>query len=399
MARIKLKHYVVRKGKYGYWLPTPKMQEFGFRPITCGPDGPDAWKIAQEWEDKWQAARKGIETSPALRHYPKDSVGDAFERYRKTESWKTRLPRTREDWERGWSFIDKVFGDQPPAAVTFELLDTWYHALVRKNGIDVAYRAVKTWRSLYRIMAGMKLCPAGQDPSLAIRRKNPKPRTETWSEGEVVRLVKGCWRRGFKGLACIIAIAWDTSFSPVDVRTLTPGQIYSTGNDKEWGFLIARTKTGEAAYGTLSARTRRMVTAYLDGLGATVMDDAPLFRSRGFTPTGMGGRPRPPTPYTKNSLVDDFADLRRIVFGPEEKRRFMDMRRSGAVEANAGGANVESIAAKMGNSIDENKALQKTYMPVNLVAVRTADEHRRIGRRQLSEQTGLKKLKLPQKKS
>lgn len=47
----------------------------------------------------------------------------------------------------------------------------------------------------------------------------------------------------------------------------------------------------------------------------------------------------------------------------------MDMRRSGAVEANAGGASVEAISAKMGNSIDENKALQKTYMPVNLAAV------------------------------
>ncbi|MFD1983068.1 hypothetical protein ACFSOZ_10325 [Mesorhizobium newzealandense] len=43
-------------------------------------------------------------------------------------------------------------------------------------------------------------------------------------------------------------------------------------------------------------------------------------------------------PYTKVSLVDDFADLRTLVFGAGEKRRLMDMRRSGAVEANAGGS-------------------------------------------------------------
>jgi len=57
--------------------------------------------------------------------------------------------------------------------------------------------------------------------------------------------------------------------------------------------------------------------------------------------------------------------MRRIVFGKSEKRSLMDMHRSGAVEANAGGAAVETIAAKMANSIDKSKALQKTYMPVN----------------------------------
>lgn len=396
MAKIKHKHYVKRKGgRFCYWLPTPKMVAAGFQPISCGPDGPDAWKIAQEWEDRWQAHRRGIEPASAVaRRYPVDSVGDAFERYRKTDSWRTRAPRTREDWERGWSYIDPVFGDQPPIAVTFELLDEWYHALLRKHGVDIAYRAMKTWRSLYTVMAGMKLCPAGQDPSRAVRRRSQGRRTQTWREGEVVRLVKAAWRDGYRGLACIIAIAWDASFAPVDARTLTPAQAVQAGDD--WGFLINRTKSGEPAFGTLSRRTQRLVLAYVDGLGVTLLDDAPIFRSRGFTPSGKGGRPRSSVPYTKDSLIDDFADLRRKVFGSDEKRRMMDLRRSGAVEANAGGGSVEAIAAKMGNSIDESKALQKTYMPVNLPAVRAADEARRKGRQRLGEERNeYKKLKLP----
>lgn len=76
------------------------------------------------------------------------------------------------------------------------------------------------------------------------------------------------------------------------------------------------------------------------------------------------------------------------------------MRRSGAVEANAGGASVHSIAAQMGNSIDENRKLQKTYMPVKVAAVREADLARKIGRKKLaSEQNEFRKLKLVQKKS
>lgn len=53
------------------------------------------------------------------------------------------------------------------------------------------------------------------------------------------------------------------------------------------------------------------------------------------------------------------------------------------------------LAAKMGNSIDTSKTLQRTYMPVNLAAVRAADEARRKGRRLLAEERNQhKKLKL-----
>jgi hypothetical protein len=56
----------------------------------------------------------------------------------------------------------------------------------------------------------------GIDPSAGVRNK--KPRHARWSEGEAVRLVKAAWRRGYHGLACIIAAAWDTQFSPIDAR-------------------------------------------------------------------------------------------------------------------------------------------------------------------------------------
>lgn len=391
MADVRIKHYVVRKGR-GYWLVTPKMRAHGFDNVRCGPDGPQAWAIATQWEERWQKARQGLE--PCLqRVYPAGSVGDAFTRFKRSSTWAAKKPRTREDWERCWRYIEPIFGDLKPALISFEMLDAWYARLLALHSVGEAYRAMKIWRALYNVMASMRLCPPDADPSLAIRRKAPSGRTATWAEGEVARLVKGAWRGGYRGLACIIAVAWDTSFAPVDARTLTPGQAVTAGGD--WGFLIKRGKTDEDAFGFLSARTRALVDAYISALPYALHDDAPIFRSRGYVPGPKGGRPRAGVPYTKDSLVDDFADVRRLVFGPQEKRRLMDMRRTGAVEANAGGGSVEHIAAKMGNSIDQNKALQKTYMPVNLVAVRAADESRRVGRRKLaSEQSELKKLKL-----
>jgi len=365
----------------------------GFRIIACGHDGPSAWATADQWEQRYQRARRGLEPTPT-KVYPKDSVGDAFTRYRQTNAWKIdKKPRTREDWERGWQFIEPYFGDVPPTLVTLELLDEWYARLKRAKGAGEAGRALKIWRALYNVMAGMRLCPPGTDPSLAIRKESVPGRTETWRQPEVIRLAKGAWRAGYRGLACVIAVAWDTQFSPVDVRTLVPRQAVASGQD--WGFLIDRTKTGEAAFGTLSKRTRRLVETYVAGLGFELMDTAPIFRTRGHAPGPKGGRPRAGSPYTKDSLIGDFADVRRIVFGGTEKRRLMDMRRSGAVEANAGGASVEVIAAKMGNSIDQNKTLQRTYMPVNLAAVRAADDARKVGRKRIGEeQNKVEKLKL-----
>ncbi len=396
MVDIRLKHYVVRKGR-GYWLVTPKMRAYGFENVRCGVDGPGAWAVAKEWEERWQRARKGQEAT-RRKVYPKDSVGDGFERFRKTNEWQKKPPRTREDWDRGWAYIEPIFGDLPPTRVSLEMLDQWYQRLTDRKGVGEAGRAMKTWRALYNVMAAMKLCPAGQDPSLAIRKKAVKGRTETWREYEAIRLVKAAWRAGYRGLACIVAIAWDTSFSPVDARTLTPDHAVQVGGD--WAFRIDPTKSGEAAIGILSRRTKRLVEAYLEGLPYELMDNAPIFRTKGYAPTQKGGRPRAPAAYTKNQLGKDFREFRSIVFGEDESRKLMDMRRTGSVEANAGGASVEAISAKLGNSIDQNKALQRVYMPVNLAAVRAADESRKVGRRELAAgQNEVKKLKLTAGKS
>jgi hypothetical protein len=43
-----LQHYIVRNGR-AYWFPTAQMRAEGFRCIPCGPDDPEAVKIAAQW--------------------------------------------------------------------------------------------------------------------------------------------------------------------------------------------------------------------------------------------------------------------------------------------------------------------------------------------------------------
>jgi hypothetical protein len=359
------------------------MRLLGFQIVRCGSDGPAAWAIAAEWNQRWQAVRKGEapplvnldqlsnDEAEAARRYPPGSIGAAFQIYIRTPEWAARALTTRTKiWWPTWFRIREMWGDVHPDSITFEMMSRWRAGLEKKIGRDATHKTLRVWRSFWKIMLGMKVART-VDPSTGIRNKAPAPRWQRWSEGETVRLVKTAWREGYRGLACIIATAWDTTFSPVDVRTLAARHCTTIG-----GHLVfdrqadGRAKTGRAAIGTLSPRTERLVIAYLDRPQVDLLPDAVLFRMR----SGSA--------YGRETLAHDFAAVRDLVF-PGDKRRLMDMRRSGAVEAIAGGAGPLDLAAKLANSIGRSNTLHKTYAPVDIEAVRNTDAARLRGRQRM----------------
>jgi hypothetical protein len=332
MGKIKIPYYTVIAGR-GYWRPTPKMRALGFQIVRCGPDGPGAWALAAEWNKSWQAVRKG--DSPPLvdlhkvsrdkaepaRRYPPGSIGGAFQVYIRTDEWAARAQLTREKiWWPAWFRIRDMWGDVAPDTITFEMMSKWRSALAKKHGIGVAHKTIRVWRAFWKIMRGMKVARTA-DPSTGILNRAPDPRSQRWSEGDAVRLVKTAWRTGYHGLACIIAVAWDTQFSPVDVRTLAARhRITNNGRlvfDRQ---VDGRTKTGRPAIGTVSVRTERLVMFYVAALKVDLHPDAILFRTR----SGAA--------YSRETVGHDFAAVRYMAF-PGDKRRLMDMRRSGVVEA------------------------------------------------------------------
>jgi hypothetical protein len=266
--------------------------------------------------------------------------------------------------------IREMWADVAPDTITFEMMSKWRAALEKKHGRGVAHKTMRVWRSFWKIMSGMKVART-TDPSTGIRNRAPPPRWQRWSEGEAVRLVKSAWRRGYRGLACIIALAWDTQFSPVDVRTLAERHRKMSGGrlffDRQTD---GRRKTGRAAIGTVCPRTERLVTTYIASLKVDLHPDALLFRNRSGNP------------YREDTLSDDFADVREVTF-PGDDCRLMDMRRSGVVEAIAGDAEPLGLSAKLANSIERSNTLHKTYAPVDIEAVRNIDAARLRGRKRM----------------
>jgi hypothetical protein len=358
------------RGTHRYFEPTRKMKAQGFAAHPLGPEGPEARLEAWRLYEEWQKVRQGLSVAPAD-SYPFRSVGWAWERYRRTETWASKAPRTREEWDYVWiKWIEPVFGDVAPSSIEIEDIEQLRSIVLDNVSLHAAHRLIKVWRALWRVMAAMRVCACDADPSKAIRNKAPRGRHQIWKEGEVAILAKAAWRRGYEGLAALLCIAWDTQFSPVDCRSLTPAQ--RVKDARGTFFDTSRAKTARSAIGTLSRRSVRVLDAYLLRLGVEMHDDAPIFRNR------SGG------PYSKDTLGDDFRALRNAVF-PGDTRRLMDIRRSGAVEAVAGAADPAALAAKMGNSIDHSRQLQNTYLPKRAATVRLADEARKRGRTRLRE--------------
>jgi hypothetical protein len=383
MTKIELRYYVVKRGK-GFWQPTKAMKRLGFYPVPCGGDGPDAWAIAERWNDRWDRTRRGQEPSPAiaaveklsleqseeLTVYPPRSLGEAFARYRRTDEWSSKAPRTREDWWRSWKQIKPIFGDCDPRTVRLEDISAWRKAVEEAVSLREAHRCVKIWRALWKVSAAMHYCKRDEDPSLGVRNKAAPGRNLKWSEGEVVRVFKRAWRMGYHGLAAVIAIAWDTQLSPGDVRALRSSQM-ARGQAGE-AFFTKRGKTGEPVGGVLSTRSIAALAACLEILGVELHGDAYIFRNRSGAP------------YSSDTLGDDFRDVRRAEFGNLDRRTIgHDFRRTGAVEAIVGGANSEQVAHAMGNTLAASNALFATYVPVNVATLRDVMDARRLGRRKL----------------
>ena len=138
--------------------------------------------------------------------------------------WAKKAPRTREDWERAWQHLEPSISDIIPPTISLEYMSAIRADIEARISSREAHRVIKVWRALWKVAASMKYCDRAADPSLGIRNSAPAPRQALWREGEVVRLAKGAWRMGFKGLAAVIATGWDTQLSPVDIRSITAAQ-------------------------------------------------------------------------------------------------------------------------------------------------------------------------------
>lgn len=386
---VKIPYSRVKKNGRRYWEPTPEMQKVGFLPKPLGLEGPDSRAAALRLYQSWEAHRmgkpdpvpvvlpKGREAAEVARAWPRGSIGEAYVRFMKTAEWRKLAQTTRDQAILpNWAYIRDQWGATDPNLMSLEILSEWREELEQTKGPHVAHKVIKEWRRHWGVMTALKVA-FGADPSQGIRNSAPAPRWQTWTDGEVVRLVKAAIRKKQIRLAVMVAAIWDTQFQPGDIRTLRARHVGYRGSDRrEVVFdrtVDGRQKTGKPALGTLSPRTRKLFAVYLETVPA-MTPEAWLFPLANKRVMAV------------SEFTREFRTLCEEVF-PGDKRQMRDMRRSGTVEAFAGGASAADVGTKMANSIGRSNVLMATYNPIDIASVRRADDARLIGRRRRRDET------------
>ena len=375
-AKVKIPYYSVRRGGRGFWEPRPHMRALGFYSVPCGKDGPEAWAIAEQWNARWQrsgAVRRppppwlrrnnlSPETSEELTVYPPRSLGEAFRRYRRTEEWATKTPRTREDWWRCWRRIKPVFGDVNPRTVTLENISAWRKAI---EETDLAARGAPLPENLacalegcgrarlLRARCGSRRLACAIGRHLAAICSGPKAR---WYASPSA---PGAWDT--HGLAAVIAVAWDTQLSPGDVRALRASQLargaageaflHRAGQDRQAG----RRNPHPALPGSAIGLPRK---ARASSCTATRTSSAiDLARPTRATRSVMISA----TCAASSSAALSGAPSDMISAAPVQSRRSPAAPRP------------RQVAHAMGNTLSASNALFATYVPVNVSDIARRD--------------------------
>lgn len=376
--------YTVRKRGNLFWQPTPEMRALGFRPKALGADSPEAQAEALRLYQTWERAKaeRGRVTS-----YPPGSFGAYFDRFKRTITYHKKAPRTREDYERAWAHID-AWRPAPEAPtlsrttignITTELCEQFYDHMEKTASPNERHRTVK-WLKVLLADAVVRLRLGYASPAAKLVNGQPAGRSAIWLGAEIDVLARTATELGYHGMALAVRLAWETMFSPVDVWTLRPREIRQDGQG--WFADHERAKTGKRALAALSDALAADLAAYLTEQGREEADQTPILRQR----NGAAYR-------SKDTFGDDFRAVRSKAF-PGDKRQFLDIRRSANVEADAAGADKETMGQLLANGLADNKFLDQTYTPPTVAKAREVAEQRIQGRAKLAGEVMRQRSKL-----
>lgn len=389
MGEDRIRYYRPREGR-GYWEPGARVAaKFGVdASVALGIDGPGAKQAAldlnADLDKRRMRVRAGLppvdgDARPAP--YPPGTLGSFYQvHFKATEKWRTMSAATREHYERAWTIIGPRYGATlitKIAALDSERFHTEIHPSHNNSERDPqgekklswhkAHLVLKHWRLLLHALVSYELrvlAPIG-------RISNPPPpsRPDVWVAEEIAALIEAAEALGLYAMAAAIQTGWDTMMSTPDVR-LMPFDAYTPprAGQAEGVFNTHRKKSKKAVNVASTPETDAALAAYLKRMadaGVAIGPGSMLFRR----PTGA--------PYAdRHAFKDDFAAVREKAF-PGDRRQFGDMRRSGATEADLGGVDPKALGKTMANRLDQDEALQSTYVVGESKKVQDA---RRAGR-------------------
>ena len=363
VVRRKVRYYTPRRNNRGFWEPPKWAREIGFSSIACGPDGPDAWAIAEKWNEKLDAARLDPTEGERLKAVH-GSLGHWFYTWKTLEDFARKKTATRTEYNTAWNHIEPILGDKSIDDINSDDVMAFQIHLEKTTSERVRWGTIRILMSILR--AAKKRQVIDTLPEQILTNPMPKPRTEIWFPQELELLKANAVEVGLPEIGLAIWLAQETALSPVDIRTLTPNMLRT---DAEGPYLCRdRTKTGRQAQPALNQALYDALLAYIASLPFELTPDSIILR-RAST-----GKPWKDPP----EMAKDFRKVRNSLW-PDEKRRLMDIRRSVSFYADLGGATPDERGALLANNIGTDENLNATYSPHNVVKSRQTAKRREMG--------------------
>jgi len=339
MAKIHVRHLIERNGKF-YWQPSTSLRAAGWAPRALSGSMEAAIAEAEKINDQvdaWRIGQAQVNDVPAV-----DTLDGLIRSYQHSAEYRKLRPSTRaNDYDIQLARLSKWGGKCPITGITRRAVKDLHEKLCLKS----EYTANATLRVLrllfnYAINRGdIQINPAARPGLIDI-----PPRQEVWAADEVPAFISKADEMGLFNVGTAILLAVCLAQREGDILRLT-WEDYQNG-----AFVIRQSKTGAYICVPALPILKERLNMYSNRTGLIVRSD-----------TDNG-------PYSKNSFVHHFADVRKKVAEeiPAASRvKFMDLRRTAIVRLAEAGCTESQISAVSGHKIETCRRILETYLPRN----------------------------------
>ncbi len=353
MGKFKVRHLRVKPSGF-YFEPSAPMKAAGFRAEALGADLAAAITRCDALNDEWDRIRVEGDKTPELS--PKGTMARLIEDLLVSSAYRDKSAARQKELGYSIQAIVPVFGPSRLTAIKPEQCEKFYDILRDQSSVHRAARIIKDLRYLFN--RAIKQRTLIHNPAHGFTVKQPPPRRITWTEDQVVRVIDLAWKEGFRGISVAVAIMYDTSLRPGDVRALTVGQI---ADDR---VTLTVKKTDTEAMLPLWEETVDRIRRYISDWGVTPMPSAVLIRTR-------FGRI-----YSENHFLEEARKLMRKA-GIPDGYQLRDLRRTAMTERADAGGTVAEMASSGQHSIRHGYKTADTYIVPSFNRAKAAQDKRR----------------------
>lgn len=232
MVNVKVRHLHKIKGRW-YWIPSKTARALGFQSTPLGDDLRAATPRAEQLNAQLDRERTKAFTPSA----PTGSVAALIVRYLASVEFEELKPATKTGYRQIMERIRTKAGDLTAADIDRPDMLEMYAQLRTKHGDASAAAMMRVWRLL--MSHAVNLGWRTSNPAERMRLKAAVPRTQRWTEEQVLSFVAAAEKAGYPSLGLAVDIAYDIGQRQTDILALQWGQWNGES------FAIRQSKTGQ----------------------------------------------------------------------------------------------------------------------------------------------------------